>query len=49
MEISNLLDKFKVTVIKKLTGCERRVDEVSKNFSKERKYILKKITPEEYG
>ena len=36
MEVSNQPDKeFKTMVIKMLTGVERRVDELSKNFNKE--------------
>ena len=37
MKINNVSDNdFKVLVIKALTGLERRVDELSENFNKER-------------
>lgn len=41
MEISNMLDKFKVTVIKILTGLENKVENLSETFNKVRKYIFK--------
>lgn len=54
MQISNQPHKkFTVMAIKKFTGCERRVDEPSENFNRERKYKknqshLKNITNEKY-
>lgn len=43
MEISNLPDKgFKIMVIKTFTGLERRMDEYSENFNKEKIYEMNK-------